>query len=214
VGGGSPQPCTGAFECGTGEACQGGFCVPTDPAAECTTFADCPSNPNDDVPPACVNGLCTGSSVVPGACNASADCNPGFFCESGACLPIPGACEVSGDCPAGENCIAGWCGVACSDDNICGNDVCRDGRCEARCTTLSDCGAFEACVAGACAPMFATIAGPGGATDSAFVVDVDGAGSTVSGGCSVSPGETRDNTAAPLALLVLTLLVVRRRKRS
>src|SRR5207247_417680 len=131
------------------------FCAPGD-GIGCQSNADCPANPFDDVPPACIHGLCTGSSVVPLGCHASTDCNPGNFCAAGACVAIPGACEVSGDCEAGASCIGGWCGVACSDDSACGGGICAGGRCETRCTAVSECKAFQTCLSGGCEPLYAT----------------------------------------------------------
>jgi hypothetical protein len=209
VGGGGPQPCSGTFECSSGETCQGGFCVPGD-GVGCRSNADCPVNPNDDVPSVCVNGLCTGSSVVPSSCQLATDCNPGFTCVSGACQAIPGACEVSGDCEAGSSCIAGWCGVACTADSACGGGLCIEGRCESRCDSFSDCKAFQACLGGACAPLYTTVAGPGKASDEDFAVDFD---DNVSGGCSVSAGAHHRRGDGLLIVLALFVPVALRRSR-
>jgi hypothetical protein len=208
VGGGGPQPCAGSFDCASGETCQGGFCVPGD-GVGCRSNADCPANPNDDVPSVCVGGLCTGSSVVPSACQVATDCNPGNTCVAGACLAIPGACEVSGDCEAGSSCIAGWCGVACSDDASCDGGLCVEGRCETRCTAFSDCKAFQTCLGGACAPLYTTVAGPGKAGDEAFEVDFD----EESGGCSVTGHHRGAGDGLLIVLALFVPLALRRSRR-
>lgn len=216
VGGDAPIPCVTAFDCAGGAVCEGGYCTPTDPGAECTTNADCPATGDDDVPPACVGGMCTDSPTVPDACTTSADCSAGTVCDAGVCVRVDGACEITADCADGQRCMFGWCGVPCDADTECAGGVCADGRCAASCTTAAECAPFEACLGGACTPLFRTVAGNGSAGDEAFAVLLEGEGeSTVAGGCSAAGArggsDPGPSGAVVLALTILGFLGVRRR---
>ena len=74
-GAGPPGPCDGDEDCGGGEVCVDGACVPG-----CRDHADCLDGE------ACVDGVC-----APG-CREDRDCAEGEVCFGGRCGPPPGAC--------------------------------------------------------------------------------------------------------------------------
>lgn len=207
-----PTPCTSQYDCGGGAVCEGGFCEPTDsPTGACETADDCPRNPEDDVGPACVGGLCTSNRTSLPSCAASADCAAGTLCSGGVCLPAAGACELDGDCDGGT-CVSGWCGQACAAADECAaGDACVLGRCGAGCQTYADCGDMQACLGGGCVAIPAVIRAGLGGGQSAWEPELPGA-SPVGGGCSATGDARADLLVA--VLLALGLLATRRRSRA
>jgi MYXO-CTERM domain-containing protein len=128
-------------------------------ADACTTDADCtPCG-------VCVNNECAGTGLV--ICEASTDCDAGFYCEvnatdpcANACLPLEaGICLTDGDCDAGECWLDagvdyGQCFVPCTTDDECGEcQICEGGACAGEaglpCQANVDCADSEYCALGA-----------------------------------------------------------------
>jgi MYXO-CTERM domain-containing protein len=226
--------------CVAGEVCTGtngacGACVPTRSfgaahglGEQCTGNADCRS------------GMCAvhagiGECVEP--CGDMSSCPVGFWCEDGVCTlsrtsPPGGACTTSSDCGIGNVCpTAGartWCtpsdcttsacptgmtcssvsganicvpdlaagGEACASDAQCVSGLCFQGVCTTTCTHASQCATGYQCQR----------------TSDGTSAHCVRPGAQQSGGCSVSPGRTRDGLAV-LALLGLALALVSRRRR-
>ena len=100
------QPgCTSNAQCGAGQVCQAGSCVPI--PLQCTQDADC-----GEAGVICVNGACV---IQPGECEQDNDCGPNELCgtgpngtvctcpqlESGRCIR---RCDKQSDCPGACSC--------------------------------------------------------------------------------------------------------------
>jgi len=105
---GSPPPavtsCTADADCGAGEVCTAGECVP-DASGGCTSDADCATGET------CTNGACVADTT--GGCTSDADCATGETCTNGACVAeTTGGCTSDADCASGEVCDNGACMTA------------------------------------------------------------------------------------------------------
>ncbi|MDX9721379.1 MAG: hypothetical protein RBU37_11585 [Myxococcota bacterium] len=126
------------------EACWSSLCDENDPF--CLDDADwCLDFPND---PFCGT-----------TCAVNTDCEAGWTCDDGFCVPVSSSCDADDDCAVGENCVAGACvpaSSACEDDGDCmAGEHCHMGACvpdSTVCTMDSDCATGEVCVSGACIP--------------------------------------------------------------
>jgi uncharacterized protein (TIGR03382 family) len=203
-----PNTCVTVFDCAGNETCVSGVCTPGGDPNQCETADDCPINPNDDVGPACVGGMCTSASYAPTTCGSINDCSPGFGCELSLCVPVVGACQLDGDCGGeGQECVGGWCGSSCSTSADCGNgDVCAFGRCATSCSVFSECGDYEACLGGGCVPVVAAVNNLNG-DQSLWDVDMPNNGE-LKGGCNAA-GET---SGGSFLFLLGLAFVLRRRK--
>lgn len=135
-------------ECGVGERCVAGDCVPD----RCDRHDQCPHG-------LCVDGVC----APPTPCTVAADCAEGWTCPTFAaggariCVPIAQTC---GDCAPGFTCDAADVGCvpierACGED--CPTGLCVDGACRF-CDASAPCADGLTCAAGYCVE-------PGCATD-------------------------------------------------
>lgn len=144
-------------QCPDGYVCVGGVCVP-----ECDCFnKDCTGNrtclPLDST--TCFCAPCEG------ACNESADCGEGCFCDNGECRanPCSGACNNGADCGDGCGCLDGQCvpceSLSCSDTD-CSEALgcnCQGQNCvptvgcnNSPCVTSNDCAEGCTCYEGTC----------------------------------------------------------------
>lgn len=119
-------------DCQEGETCVDKLCQ------NCQSDADCKGKgPNgEDLP--CVNFRCEAAAA--GACQSSADCEPGMVCLEGACS-------------------------FCTEDSQCESGTCNldSGRCEAvPCQTDDDCPVDEICDGGQCVYKPLAAEGDGG----------------------------------------------------
>jgi hypothetical protein len=149
--------CTVSAECGIGQICQAGTCMPG-------TFP-CTSNGACGAGGYCSNGTCKNS----GLCSKDSDCagfGSSFVCDTrGSCVPStipqPPTCQSGSACTDGL-CLDGSCGscsgdcggaATCQFDNHCGTGrVCLDAQCTSKCSTAADCGSAQACKSGVCVP--------------------------------------------------------------
>jgi len=93
--------CTADADCGSGEVCTAGECVP-DTSGGCTSDADCATGET------CTNGECVPATT--GGCTSDADCATGETCTNGECMAnTNGGCTSDADCAAGETCTNGQC---------------------------------------------------------------------------------------------------------
>jgi hypothetical protein len=142
----------GTAECGEGEGCYDGLCLP-----------DCGNDgcPADDA--FCADSVCVPWCVLNGCENegevctpegcidpcSSVSCEEGSVCQNGECGPQE--CVFTG-CPEGERCRPEGCepdpcvGVDCGSSSFC-----RDGECIFSCAEVS-CPAAEDCFDGLCEP--------------------------------------------------------------
>ncbi|MGE0546279.1 MAG: hypothetical protein AB7R00_04430 [Kofleriaceae bacterium] len=158
----------GGAECGAGQSCVGGACVPdvcaTDsPCAagdSCTMICvptrdrcegvECPDGKT------CVDGQCYAGCFPPSPCLAM-DCADGEYCAFGTCKPLV---------PCSAECGAGFqCHIACNAPNPCdgiscaANEFCLQGQCIVNPCYGVECPDTQVCNAGACV---ATCNCPGG----------------------------------------------------
>jgi hypothetical protein len=112
---------TGAKSCGAASCkTSGGNYIETH-VSVCDGAGAC-----SDEPKTCGGFVCGASSCKTG-CTGNTDCTTGFYCKSGACIPIEGL------------------GTTCSDASTCTSGFCTDGVCCA----VGSCGAGKSCSAGA-----------------------------------------------------------------
>jgi MYXO-CTERM domain-containing protein len=155
-------PCTSDGECDLGDVCVGGYCLPPCPPAGndgCAPGEDGAGDVCD------AEACCGGYHDNSPPCVADAQCEGGYICDDGVCVPPESPCDVS--CPGGEECVDGNCepgGNPCSEDSECaGGEVCVDGHCHEgqpacegedcdNCTWDQDCPGGEICVSGECHP--------------------------------------------------------------
>lgn len=109
------QPCLFNVECGSGNLCQQGVCMPR---LACESAMSC-----SEAAPACTPlGFC-------GQCATNADCGNVGACAGGQCAAT---CETNDSCPEHTHCDPGLhaC-VQCSDDSDCPKSLsCKNFRCE------------------------------------------------------------------------------------
>lgn len=150
-------------QCGAGEACSNGACVP---AAQCSP-ANCPG--------CCIGNICaignqnTACGLNGAECSNCTGQNPSRVCQGGSCqLPACGPQNCAGCC-AGNTCVVG------TQDNACGptngqqcsdctatNQVCQGRQCRDKCGPAT-CAAGCCTANNACVPGFANNAcGSGG----------------------------------------------------
>lgn len=160
--------CRVATDCGEGEECDGGLCVP----AECGGMV-CP-----DTAPICLANeteeICV-ECALPGDCDEGETCTASFVCE--ACAPTE-ACE------ADEVCIADDAGDFCLDCDVDGDGLInRDPRCGAVAGELDcDDDADGYCIAGTeCLGQCSELAGDCDDADEELVPVVLGCGETAMG---------------------------------
>lgn len=149
--------CKVTAECGPGNICTGGKCVPG--RTPCTDHAGCGDGAY------CSNGTCKDS----GLCTDDGDCSAlgDFVCEGGTCVPgVPKkSCDSAGGCTDGL-CVDGECGTCsgdcgggktCQFDKHCGKDrVCLDGQCVNSCSKTEDCASGQVCKGQVCAAQAGT----------------------------------------------------------
>lgn len=166
-GGGDGARCTSSRECGAGEVCRDGRCLPeaTDAgsqAQDANAARGCRLDAECDDAVACTRDMCDATS---GRCLHVADhalCPEGALC-SGAAGCLPGrACDADVTCDDGlfcngeERCVAGRCAsgqpVDCDDAIACTIDVCDEGSdvcahlpLDARCDDGQWCNGTERC---------------------------------------------------------------------
>lgn len=150
-GGAGDGTCVTSAECGRGEACVGGSCLPaSSKKSGCTEDTECQADQYCDF------GVCrmkaTSQNTTPDAgespppppppntCDADTQCNAGDVCENKTCVPgcaQPGSSIV---CGTGTTCgPSGRCATnptTCGDDSACGppSSICEAGACVAGCT--------------------------------------------------------------------------------
>lgn len=125
--------CSSDEDCGAGEACRGGRCLPV--LESCLADKDCPQG-------ACVFGRCGGVKV---ACTKDSDCGTDGACIGKVCSVPCGVCSDDGDCPDNLHCSRGLCVTL--------NAVCTDNRCRTFCEKDSECKSGEFCTEGICLPV-------------------------------------------------------------
>ena len=159
-----PQPpeCTADGDCTPGDYCVGGFCLPP-----CPPDGNDACTGNDDVGGCDAEACCGGYHGESPPCVRDSQCEDGYLCDDGVCVPPDShtPCDVS--CPNGEECVDGVCqppGSPCSEDSECaGGQVCVDGNCHEgeppcsgedcpACTWDADCPGGELCLDGTCHP--------------------------------------------------------------
>ena len=172
--------CQDGDACTVGDMCVDGMCVPgigkscndansctydeCDPVAGClhefatgTCDDGNPCTENDK----CVNGTCTGASVVD--CDDGNPCTKDICLANGGCsnIPVPGPCDDGDACTIGDFCQNGNCmngpEKPCEDNNQCTADACVNGACiytpvAAGCTDGNECTTGDACINGQCTP--------------------------------------------------------------
>jgi len=130
----TPQ-CTLDTDCGPGEKCDAGTCVPTRVEPQCAKDEDCGQGF------ACKAGTCVGSTAS--KCAKDEDCDPGYKCIEEECVKDPETPECTKD----EDCESGKCDEAsgtceqitppkdceadadCKDESDCTVDTCAEGKC-------------------------------------------------------------------------------------
>lgn len=112
---GDTSSCEADADCGGGEQCRDGACVPLNgtEVLSCTSDADCGGEM------ICLNEVCTEPNTNPPdarACGVDEDCLGGEKCEDGFCEPdedlqMQGGslCVSDTDCAGGEACDGGRC---------------------------------------------------------------------------------------------------------
>ncbi len=134
-----PAPCDADPQCGDGQICDAGQCVPG-----CRGDAQC-----DD------GQICQSFVCTPGCRNPS-DCPTGQICQNLTCVPEP--CSADSDCGQGSKCVEAVCeevgDAPCQQDDECGwrwqcspnAGVCHEGQC----LVHDDCGSDQWCRQGVC----------------------------------------------------------------
>ena len=128
IGGGGNNNCSEDNDCEEGYECVDGHCVPK----KCTENSDCPSGykchegtcfplcgPDGiDCPPGhiCVSigggdTVCMPDGHGQNGCHKDTDCDPGFECVDGECVPI----RCDGTCEGDLDCYEGICYEKCND---------------------------------------------------------------------------------------------------
>lgn len=152
--------CGGTDECPQGEACLSQICQ----TISCATTLDCPGD-----------AICYDETRRCGQpeCETEVDCfndRQAPFCVAGRCVEaLPTDCHERSECGDGETCRSETCvgvgtGLACIDDESCGNpQICdrlasESGTCFTPCTDNANCDQFDdlrACdqTAGLCYPV-------------------------------------------------------------
>jgi hypothetical protein len=135
--------CIGDFDCGIGEFCDFGVCVPDGGGGQCLGDFDC------GLGEICDRGLCIPDAG--GGCVGDFQCAAGEVCQAGACVADPnGDGSVGSRCGPRSFCDAGLACVGTAD----GNGTCRE-RCNAN-AAQSGCARTEICVpTEQCDPQFA-----------------------------------------------------------
>ncbi|SVC24521.1 uncharacterized protein METZ01_LOCUS277375, partial [marine metagenome] len=119
------EGCSGIFDCGFGQQCVEGECVPlgSDAVTMCEEDTDCPLLMTcqvgvcvgclDDLmcpEGRCILGVCVTADLGPGGDCIGLECSEGQACnwQTGVCEP---SCSEDADCPEGEFCsgITGFC---------------------------------------------------------------------------------------------------------
>ncbi len=165
-------PCDDHDPCTVGDSCGGGRCLSGVPDAcddgvactddTCVAPRGCQHAPND-------THCATGSH-----CNATTGCQFAGACDTTSnCMPTPGTCETvqcstdratcirASSCMAGQVCCGSQCVPdACSDGNVCTDDVCNPTtstcihtQAARGCDDLDPCTMNDTCVAGTCVGM-------------------------------------------------------------
>lgn len=137
--------CTADLQCGaTSLICLGGTCE----AAQCTTFADCPTGRycSSATFGRCLTlTACTDASQcgINYECRAFSqlECPPGFDCATKLCLELP-LCIADQDC------------VSLSDAGVTPTGYCEQGHCQRStgCTINAQCTSPDICIGGVCVP--------------------------------------------------------------
>jgi RHS repeat-associated protein len=156
--------CNDGNACLQTQACQGGFCVGSNPV-QCTSAGRCQAGLCDPL-----SGACSSVAVSDGTpCNDGNLCTQGETCTAGACsgtavvCPPPDQCHQAGSC----NPTTGACayaavadGTSCDDGNACTQaDTCQAGVCTGG--SPLTCTASDQChVAGACDPTTGLCSNP------------------------------------------------------
>ena len=156
--------CNAGNACLQTQACQGGYCVGSNPVT-CPSGGLCQlgeCNPK--------TGACSTVAVPNGtACNDGNLCELHEACQSGVCSGLPVTCFASDQCHVAGICSpsTGQCsnptapnGTTCNDGNHCDlNDTCQAGVCTAG--SQVTCAASDQChVAGTCNPVSGQCSNP------------------------------------------------------
>ena len=219
------HPCgRSEFRCTVGTSCDSASQLCVDPACIGVTCAG--------------DQVCTGGRCV-AACDGVA-CPHGQTCVGNACVDLCGAvaCAAGQVCREGT-CFAGCAacdGVVCASGTKCdtGSGECRDPSCPQGCPTGTfckagacvdgcdgaKCPAGQACAHGQCSGTagpsgadagFAPVTDDGGADGGASGANDDSFGPRANTGCACDV-VTHASSTAPLSLLALAILAIRRRR--
>ncbi len=173
-------PCSDNNACTTGDACQGGKCLPGAPA-NCDDGNPCTKD-GCDTAGGCLHPAATGSPCSDGnACTANDACDAGSKCvgsalvcddgnpctadgcQNGNCLMVAqaGPCSDGNTCTEGDSCLGGKCASGqpktCDDGNLCTDDSCDPAKgCQTKanakaCSDGNACTQNDGCSAGVCA---------------------------------------------------------------
>jgi hypothetical protein len=140
--------CTGFASCGSGQACNGGFCSACGGESgpcPCTTTTQCGTGLE------CVDNACSPTASV---CHYQTDCASGDVCDDGQCVASCTTSCATGTCTKGACVPPASTGSACSDDTTCAGTAspfCVDGHCAPACGgDAGSCATGFTCNQGAC----------------------------------------------------------------
>lgn len=195
------EGCTADSECGPGEVCDNGECVPEQTNGGCTSDADCPGTQ------VCQNGSC----VEPdpgngnGGCTSDADCPGTQLCQNGTCVEPDLGCTSDADCAGDLVCENGECvspsgngnggcasNAECPGDQVCVNGECLDpngnGNGNGGCETNAECPGSQVCINGTCQQPPDEDGGIGSAATLLLLAAAGGVALIGAGGRSSGPG--------------------------
>jgi hypothetical protein len=115
VGGRCLQPCEGGDDCGAGETCTAGLCLPENGRCD-AVLADEECNGVDDTGDGVADEGCRTNDVGEG-CYFQSDCDSDAICTGGSCTP---RCERDADCGNGICAQAALPDGTISDERVCG----------------------------------------------------------------------------------------------
>ncbi|MFO0686693.1 MAG: hypothetical protein U0234_31820 [Sandaracinus sp.] len=118
------RACTTDAQCAHEHTCVGGFCVPDDVGAACTT----------GTPDVCIHGLCLGTSdggYCTRFCNNASECPSGYACSRSGGSSQKICVNIETNCTAG--------GSECPPATSTGTGYCTTFGCTTECDTAADC---------------------------------------------------------------------------